>query len=114
MFALAPAERAATALDRLHGTTVPTGRVLGTNHRGWQRGRETAIVRDVGGYRSVVVDLDPGVPPGGAAEVPEQRLGTVRIHGPDDRRDGQDALPCGALDDITASELLRDLEHLRG
>lgn len=108
VFALTPAERSADALDRLRGATVPTVRVLGMDRRGWQRARETELVREVGGHR-VVVDLDPGVVAGDAAGVPEQALGPVRIHRPG--RGGP--LPFGVLDDIAASELLRDLHHLR-
>jgi hypothetical protein len=119
--ALTPQERGAKALDRLAGVKVPTGRVLGLAHRGWERGTvmdggvSTDVRRPAGGGRVISIDLDPGIIAGMAGEWDEQQVREVWISDGDPGWGRTtNGLPFSVLDDVSASELLRDLEHLRG
>ncbi len=115
-------ERDAAALKRFHGVTVPTGRVLGLEQRGWRRaepqegGLQPWIARDLPDGRSVVVSLDPGIRVGRSTETPEQTIERVRLtdHRADDADGPQpDASPrFGALDPVDVSEVLGDLVGL--
>jgi hypothetical protein len=118
---LTPAEREAKVLARVSGLIVETGRVLGLAHRGWDRGPVmdggvSAIVqKPVRGGAVAVIDLDPGIVVGSPMEWKQQRVtgvwlsaGLAEWPNPDGDR------PFSVLDDIAASELVRDLEHLRG
>jgi hypothetical protein len=63
--------------------------------------------------RAVVVDLDPGIVAGEAMASPEQTITGVWLNDrPTDYGNRQGHLAFGVLDDISASEMLRDLEGL--
>ncbi|MCP2164020.1 DUF4132 domain-containing protein [Goodfellowiella coeruleoviolacea] len=102
-------ERTATSLTRFEGRTVRTTRVLGLEHRGWQK--EDAefqrpwswIERELPGGHTVVLNLDPGVLLGELARTPEQRLVSVHLAG---------GGTFGSLSPVVAAEVLRDLVHL--
>ncbi len=120
VLALTAEERAARLLHRFAGATVYTGKILGLSHRGWQRGSpqdagvSNVTYKLVPGGRAVIVDLDPGIIAGDAMEWPEQTIVRVWLNdGPADWGNSNGNLPFGVLDDITASEMLRDLEALR-
>ncbi|MBS2019696.1 MAG: DUF4132 domain-containing protein [Deltaproteobacteria bacterium] len=118
---MADAERAAKKIDRVKGTKVPTGRVLGLDARGWRRGapQDGGVVcwyeKKVQGGLVVRMDLDPGIFTGMIAESPEQTLGDVTISKNDEggwySHEGD--LPLGELAPIVYSELVRDLDSLR-
>ena len=119
VLALTADERSSRLLHRFAGATVYTGKILGLSHRGWQRGSpqdagvSNVTYKLVPGGRAVIVDLDPGIIAGDAMEWPEQTITGVWLNeGPADWGNSQGNLPFGALDDITASEMLRDLEGL--
>lgn len=119
VLALTADERAGRRLPRFAGATVYTGKILGLSHRGWQRGSPQdngvshVTYKLVPGGRAVVVDLDPGIVAGEAMEFPEQTIAGVWLNdGPADWGHAQGNLPFSVLDDITASEMLRDLEGL--
>jgi hypothetical protein len=119
VLALTVEERAARLLRRFAGATVYTGKILGLSHRGWQRGSPMdagvshVSFKPVRDGRAVVIDLDPGIIAGDAMEWPEQTITGVWLNdGPADYGNGQGNLPFSVLDDITASEMLRDLEGL--
>jgi predicted DNA-binding WGR domain protein len=106
-------------LARVKGLKLPTGKVLGLEARGWRRGepQDAGVVcwmeKPVGGTRVAMLDLDPGLYTGSLADSPEQVLGTVVVqHGDRWGRGAQE--PLSALDAIVFSELVRDLEGLRG
>ena len=116
--ALSPAELAATSLDRVRGVKVPTGRVMGLEARGWQRGP----VED-GGVAGVYekplpdgriarLELDPGVYAGGAAVTPEQTLGPCGIYPRAMSWHESERLPLARLSALAISELVRDLDYL--
>ena len=119
VLALTAEERASKLLPRFAGATVYTGKVLGLSHRGWQRGSpqdagvSNVTYKLVPGGRAVIVDLDPGIIAGDAMEWPEQTITGVWLNdGPADWGTREGNLIFGTLDEITASEMLRDLEGL--
>jgi hypothetical protein len=116
------AEEAATArLTRFEGVTVPTGRVIGLERKGWRReapedaGVQNGIELDLGRQGKVVIELDPGIAIGDLDTFPEQTLRSIQVTDGTGNRwphhtDGH--LPVGRLDPIAASELVRDLTEL--
>lgn len=83
---------------------VEATRVAGLESRGWMRGP----VGDGGIWSDVERDglrlrLDPGIPVYGLPDAPPQRLAIEALHGSLDR-----------LSDVAFSELVRDLQSLRG
>lgn len=120
-WALTPQEREATTLQRLDGVKIPIGRVLGLSHRGWERGAvldggvSGDVTRATPAGPVLVIDLDPGIIAGMANEWDEQQVTRVWVSADSPGWTVRDnRLPLSVLDDVSASELLRDLEHLRG
>lgn len=118
---LTPDERKAKVLTRMSGVTIETGRILGLAHRGWDRGAvmdggvSSVVQKQVAGGNVLVMDLDPGIIAGAAMEWKEQKIVGVWVSdGPVEWGNTAGQRPFATLDDITASELIRDLEHLRG
>ncbi|WP_242894688.1 DUF4132 domain-containing protein [Actinomadura litoris] len=119
---LTPPERRSAHLTRFEKVTVPVGRVLALTRRGWERGApqdggvECWISRRLAPDRFAVIDLHPGIVAGAVEAEPEQTLAAVRLaERPAWPRPG-DPSPhrFGALDPVTASELLADLTTLTG
>jgi hypothetical protein len=115
-------ERTSTRLERAAGITVLTGRVLGLEARGWQRGapedhgeiRWFARPIDTGGSQlEARLPLQPGISIFQPMMHPQQTLGPVQVVARPSR-DTEDVLPLGDLDPVVFSELVRDLESLRG
>ncbi len=112
-------EKDAISFDRVTGITVPTGKILGLDNRGWRRGppQDAGVVcwyeKELGDGFVVCMDLDPGIYTGMISESPQQKLGKVVISkdGNSWRRDGTRKL--GELSPIEFSELARDLESIR-
>ncbi|WP_157419835.1 DUF4132 domain-containing protein [Actinomadura kijaniata] len=113
-YALTGRERASTELERFRGITVPVGRLLGMERRGWLRGGaedggvQVGVRRELPGDRTVVIDIEPGIVVGDLDHWPEQRIDRVRLT----RRTGSHPLPFSELDAITASEILADVVWL--
>jgi len=111
-------EKNGKKLERVVGLKVPTGKVLGLDHRGWQRGapQDGGVVcwyeKKLGGGLVACLDLDPGIFTGMVGEAPEQKLGAVTVSKGYSWR-AEDNLAFGALGPIAFSELLRDLDSLR-
>jgi hypothetical protein len=113
-------ERAGPRLTRFEGLTVPTGRLLEIQRRGWARGEpqdagiEQWLSREVGPGCFLVLDLEPGIAAGRVEEFSEQTLRTVRLGGcPGGHRPSRSPAPRFAdLDPVTASEILADLTQL--
>jgi predicted DNA-binding WGR domain protein len=117
---LTDAEKGADVLTRFKGVMVETTRVLGLERFGWERGWpmdggiQGWMQRRVPGDRTAVIELDPGIIAGSATEWKEQTLEDIWLH------DGavldgwtrDRCLRFGVLDDVTASELIRDLTSL--
>lgn len=102
-------ERDTGRLARFEGATVPSGAVLGLLRKGWERGPaedggvyHSVVRRLPGDAPDLVVELAPGIAVTAVDLFPEQTLREVRFTAP----------PRGALDPVTASELLADLAGL--
>ncbi|AXB47462.1 hypothetical protein A4R43_37555 [Amycolatopsis albispora] len=115
-------ERANNRLERFAGHTVPSGRLFGLGRSGWERsaaqenGMQPWLFRRAGTRHSVVIGLDPGIAVGVLDEFPAQRITAVWL---DDQSPGDPCEPgtgpCfGALDPVTASEVLAELTELTG
>ena len=110
------AEAKATALTRVKGLKVPTGKVLGLDANGWRRGppQDAGVVcwyeKPIADGLIVSMDLDPGIFTGMVSESPEQTLGEVTL-----TKDGyqKSGATFGELGAIVFSELARDLDSLR-
>lgn len=117
-YLLTEAEKSSTELTRWSNLVVPTGKVLGLTNRGWDRGmpQDAGVIHDMekplpGGWRAVA-DLSEGLAVGSLDLFPEQSITRVIVGTPG--KWTVDAKAFGELDEITASELIRDLEGLRG
>ncbi|WP_433465013.1 DUF4132 domain-containing protein [Spirillospora sp. CA-128828] len=113
------AERTGHRLERFEGVTAPTGVILGLTSRGWERGDpqdagiEHAFLRPLPENRYALVFLDPGFVAGGTHAFEEHTLTHVFVS--DDRYGTAlgSTVRLGDLDEVTASELLRDLAVLK-
>jgi predicted DNA-binding WGR domain protein len=115
-------QKKALQLDTVKGLTVKTGKVLGLETRRWRRGAPQDggvacwMEKHLKDGRVVYLDLDPGLFTGMLSESPEQTLGSCVLadneHSYWSHSKGQQAF--GTLDKITFSELVRDLESLKG
>ena len=98
---------------------MPTGRVLGLANKGWRRGQAQDgggiwyFLKPLGAQKVIELYLDPGIIVGMVDEYPEQELGEVKMGPPGTWGEIQSPEPFSALDAISASELIRDLEALR-
>jgi hypothetical protein len=121
VYKLSDEEREATVLARFEGVKVETVKVLGLERFGWERGQaqdagiQGWMFRRVPHERAVVLGLEPGIIAGAATEWKEQTLREIWLNneptgdwsgGPDKK------LKFGALDEVTASEIVRDLRSL--
>jgi hypothetical protein len=119
VYTLTDAEKASGTLTRFDGMDTPVGKVLGLERRGWRRGApqdagiQGWISRSLPDGGSVTVDLDPGMTIGYVSEWGEtQRFRAIFLSAHDDGEDYHSvrSYPAfGRLDELTASELLRDL-----
>ncbi|MFB4295040.1 DUF4132 domain-containing protein [Actinomadura sp. NTSP31] len=114
--ALTGDERKGSRLARFEGRTVPLGRVLQLDRRGWGRHRpsdgpeQVWVSRPVADGLHVVVTLSPGIAVDPEERVPEQRLTDVWINDrPAGFRDRVGAHTFDEIDATTASEILADL-----
>lgn len=118
-YTLHDAEQQADKLDRWKGAKVPTGRVLGLVNKGWRRGAAQDgggiwyFLKPLGAKKVIELYLDPGIIVGMVDEYPEQTLGEVKVGPPGSWGEIQSPEAFCALDPISASELVRDLEALR-
>lgn len=118
-YTLTDAEKAADKLERWKGAKVPTGRVLGLVNKGWRRGQAQDgggiwyFLKPLGASKVIELYLDPGIIVGMVDEYPEQELGEIKVGPPGSWGEIQQPEAFSALDAISASELIRDLEALR-
>ncbi|NUR29256.1 MAG: DUF4132 domain-containing protein [Catenulispora sp.] len=116
-------EKASSNLARFLDVDVPTGKVLGLERRGWRRGDpldggvQCWMYRTLPNGGSLTVDLIPGIVAGDVTGLSGmQKFQAVFIA---ESPDGGDYWPAGKtyppfseLDDVTASELVRDLTEV--
>jgi predicted DNA-binding WGR domain protein len=118
-YTLSDDEKKSLKLARWKGAKVPTGRVLGLANKGWRRGAAQDgggiwyFTKPLGPHKVIELHLDPGIIVGMVDEYPEQELGDVQVGKPSSWGDMQEPEALSLLDDIAASELIRDLEALR-
>ncbi len=108
-----------TDLARVVGLTVPTGKVLGLDTRGWRRGppQDGGVVcwyeKPLGDGWVACLDLEPGIFTGMIAEAPQQKLGKCVVAKDADSWRKESLKKLGELSAIQFSELVRDLESVR-
>ncbi|EEZ4382782.1 WGR and DUF4132 domain-containing protein [Escherichia coli] len=113
---LSDSEKSSNDLQRWAGRKAASGRVAGLMNKGWQRGD----VLDAGGYYSFYKPVDDGyielsVTPGFSVGLPvtvisdTQAIDHIQLYKQTSRKS---VYPFSALDDITASELINDIESL--
>ncbi|MFF3729348.1 DUF4132 domain-containing protein [Streptomyces sp. NPDC002476] len=120
VLALSDEEREGYRLTRFEGLKVPTGKVLGLERRGWERGVpqdagvERWISKRLGDNRYLVIALDTGIAVGVVDMFPDQTLETVWLDTrPQDHWSRHEhPLRFSGLDPVTVSELLADLTEL--
>ncbi|WP_354702148.1 hypothetical protein DSM112329_02501 [Paraconexibacter sp. AEG42_29] len=120
-YALTDVERTGRTVRRLDGLSIDTGRVLGLSHRGWERGMAQdagisgVVQKPLADGNWLVMNLDPGLIAGAAMEWDKQKIPEIWISPESvDWGESKGRLRFDTLDAVTASELLRDVEHLRG
>lgn len=101
---------------------MPTGKVLGLERRGWQRGVpqdagvERWISKRLGDEQYLVIALDTGIAVGVVDMFPDQTLETVWLGSEPGNHYhwGRRSYPLrfGDLDPVTVSELIADLTEL--
>lgn len=113
-------EAAGARLTRFEGFTVPVGKLLGLQKRGWERGEpldngvERWFFRRLGPERYLVIQLDEGIAVGMVNEFPDQKLETIWL----DTRPGDHwssrtyPLKFGDLSPVIVSEVLADLTEI--
>ncbi|MCX5415390.1 DUF4132 domain-containing protein [Streptomyces sp. NBC_00059] len=119
--ALGPEEADSYRLPRFEGLKVTTGKVLGLQRRGWERGVpqdagvERWISKRLGDKAYLVIALDTGIAVGVVDMFPDQTLETVWLaSAPGDHYPGRYGYPLrfSGLDPVVVSELLADLAEL--
>ncbi|HEY9096254.1 MAG TPA: DUF4132 domain-containing protein, partial [Hydrogenophaga sp.] len=119
-YTLGDDEKPAPKLLRWNGVKVPTGKVLGLVNKGWRRGQAQDgggiwyFTKPLGTGKVIELHLDPGIIVGMVDEYPEQTLGHVLVGQPAAWGDLRNPEAFSQLDAVAASELIRDLEALRG
>ncbi|HEY2365466.1 MAG TPA: DUF4132 domain-containing protein, partial [Polyangiaceae bacterium] len=119
--AITPAgdEKTSTELVRVTGITVPTGKVLGLDNRGWRRGppQDGGVVcwyeKPLSDGYVACLDLEPGIFTGMISESPEQKLGKLVVSKNAYSWQKEGLKKLGDLSSIEFSELVRDLESVR-
>ncbi len=118
-------ERQAMVLTRWKGQDVPFGRVLKLEKLGWIRGAPQDggycywYERPVNEQMRLYLYIEPGIRIGDVDAWEEQTVYVVEIDRPEyvptginDSNQSDSGIPFSALDDITISEMLRELEVL--
>ncbi|MER5778988.1 DUF4132 domain-containing protein [Streptomyces sp. NPDC002039] len=120
VLAVTEEEAAGARLRRFEGFTVPIGRLLGLQKRGWERGEpqdagvERWFSRRLGPERYLVIELGGGIAVGMVGEFPDQKLETIWL----DTQPGDHCssrmypLTFGDLTPVIVSEVLADLTEL--
>ncbi|NHZ63710.1 DUF4132 domain-containing protein [Massilia sp. CCM 8694] len=119
-YALAAAEMTSDRLLRWDGVPAASGAILGLGRWGWRRGRtqERSYVHDfskaMADGRVALLSFEPGIMIAATEEHPEQTLRLVLVGSSDQLGYyPRDPVALAQLDPVDASELIRDIEHLR-
>ena len=113
---LADNDRSAHELTRWSGRLCQAGRIVGLERRGWQRLEESGSVyamRKSTLYGDLELETEPfSLIYGETAYGDLLPVESVKITSPGERYSTQSSLTFSALDAITASELINDIESL--
>ncbi|EJF3477668.1 WGR and DUF4132 domain-containing protein [Escherichia coli] len=113
---LADNERNVHELSRWDGRLCQAGRIVGLEHRGWQRLEESGSVyamRKSTPYGALELETEPfSLIYGETGYSDLLPVESVKITAPYDRYGKQSSPTFSMLDDITASELINDIESL--
>lgn len=120
-YQLTEEEKQSTSIDRLKNIKIPTGKILGLANKGWRRGpaQDAGLVWwferpiPMEGHE-IHLHLDPGIATGMVDEFPEQTISLSIVKEGDSSWRHTGTRNFGELDAVTTSELLRELESLRG
>ncbi|WP_167076608.1 DUF4132 domain-containing protein [Massilia aquatica] len=118
-YSLTEAELTSDRLLRWDGVLAATGSIMGLAKWGWRRGRthERSCANDfskpMAGAGVAQLNFEPGILISAIDAHPEQTLKLVLFGSADRREHLQQAVPLAQLDAVEASELIRDIEHLR-
>lgn len=120
VLAVTEEEAAGARLTRFEGITVPVGKLLALQKRGWERGEpqdagvERWFSRRLGPERYLVIQLDEGIAVGMIGEFPDQKLETIWLDTRPGDHWGSRTYPMtfGDLSPVIVSELLADLTEL--
>ncbi|VWC06912.1 hypothetical protein BLA13014_05024 [Burkholderia aenigmatica] len=119
VYRLTDDERNGRLLERWKGVKVPTGRVLGLVNKGWRRGQVEDggciwyFTKPLGAGKVIELSLDPGIIVGAIDMYPDQALGALQAGAPSNWGSIREPDALSTLDEISASELIRDLEGMR-
>ncbi len=113
-YVLANEERCAGEVLRFNGKTVATGSLIGLTRRGWEWGKAQkvgSLTRPLSTLQEIELKLLPGIDMIDVSLEPVQRIGAVVLRtrnswGDEGRGD------IGALEPITLSEIMRDIDLL--
>jgi hypothetical protein len=115
MYTPTPEELEASALSRVDGLTIPSGKLFSLEYRGFRRdtdgsGRIRAYWKELaGGQLTASLSFSPGMHPLRVSDTPEQTLESVSLY----KLSAVYARPSfRELDAIAFSELVRDVEML--
>lgn len=118
--AIGAQELAACALKRWDGVTVDSARLRGLAGKGWRRGDAgdggmiTYLSRELGRGRLIELYFTPGLQVGMSEEHPRQTLGELLTGRAGKWGQIEQAEPFSTLDPVHASEMVRDIDSLRG
>lgn len=118
-YLLTEAELTANRLLRWDGVLAATGSIMGLTKWGWRRGRtrERSCASDfskpMAGGHVAQLNFEPGILISAIDAHPEQTLRLVLFGSADKLGHLRQAVPLAQLDPVEASELIRDIEHLR-
>ncbi|MEU6883311.1 DUF4132 domain-containing protein [Streptomyces sp. NPDC046712] len=120
VLAVTEEEAGGARLPRFEGISVPVGKLLGLQKRGWERGQpqdagvERWFSRRIGPECYLVIALQEGIAVGMIDQFPDQTLETIWLDKqPGDHWGSREyPLKFADLDPVTVSELLADLTEL--
>ncbi len=115
-------EKKGAVLERVAGVTCPAGRVMNLLQRGWERtspedaGVVHAVFKVIDNDVVASLTLEPGLWMGAARETPPQTIGALVLAASNAGAPRKKALAktFGLLGPVAFSELVHDLESLRG
>ncbi|VVE85410.1 WGR and DUF4132 domain-containing protein [Pandoraea sputorum] len=119
VYRLTDDERKGLLLERWRGVKVPTGHVLGLVNKGWRRGEVGHggciwyFTKPLGKGKVIELSLEPGIIVGALDIYPDQALGALQVGSPSTSGGVREPDALSILDEISASELIRDLERMR-